>query len=88
MWFLILFILSISPRLILFILLVVSDYLHTAFDSVLWPLLGFFFMPWTTLWCAYVYNEGGFTTWRIMVTIITIIVDLPGWKSNHKAVSH
>ena len=78
MWFLIVFLLSISPRLIMFILFLVTDYLGNAFDSVLWPILGFLFMPWTTLWCAYVWNNGEFGTWRIIVLIICGLADLCG----------
>jgi hypothetical protein len=80
MWFLIVFLLSISPRLIMFILFCATDYLGRAFDSVFWPVVGFLFMPWTTLWCAYAYNNDGFTTWRIIVLVICIFADLGGGK--------
>ena len=42
----------ISPRLVLFLLWIFGDLLSRAFDSWIVPLLGFFFLPWTTL--AYV----------------------------------
>ena len=78
MWFALVFFLSISPRLILFLLFIITDYLGQAFDHVFWPLMGFLFMPWTTLWCAYVYNSGDFTVWRILVLIICIFSDIGG----------
>lgn len=78
MWFLIIFLLSISPRLILFILFCFTDYLRVAFDGWLWPLIGFLLMPWTTLWCAYVWNNGEFDTWRVIVLIICVLTDLEG----------
>src|SRR5437764_471347 len=39
----------ISPRLVLFLLWIFSSVLSRAFDSWIVPLLGFFFLPWTTL---------------------------------------
>lgn len=38
------------PRLIIFLLYLFTDWWSAAFDSLIWPLLGFFFMPLTTLW--------------------------------------
>jgi hypothetical protein len=82
MWFLIVFLLSLSPRLIIALMWIFSDYLGKAFDGIFWPILGFIFMPWTTLWSAYVYNNGGFTTWRRIVLIICIVADF-GTNSEH-----
>jgi hypothetical protein len=46
------------PRLALFGLWLFGDgYLGRAFESVLWPVLGFFFMPMTTLAFAYGTNS-------------------------------
>jgi len=42
----------ISPRLALFFILVFSDWIGRAIDGWVVPVLGFFFLPWTTL--AYV----------------------------------
>ena len=81
MWFLIVFLLSISPRLIMFILFVATDYLGSAFDSVFCPIVGFLFMPWITLWCAYVWNNGEFGTWRIIVLVLCVLADLGGGKT-------
>ncbi len=76
MWFAIVALLSISPRLVYFILWLVTDYTDRAFDGWFWPFMGFLLMPWTTLWCAYVYNNGDFGTWRYVVLIFCILVDL------------
>jgi hypothetical protein len=49
-----------SPRLALFLVwLLGGDYLSRAFEYWLWPLLGFFFMPLTTLAFAYGMNSLG-----------------------------
>ena len=39
----------ISPRLALFLLWIFGDVLSRAYSSWIIPLLGFFFLPWTTL---------------------------------------
>jgi hypothetical protein len=38
------------PRLIIFLLYIFTGWWSAAFHSIIWPLLGFFFMPVTTLW--------------------------------------
>ena len=48
----------ISPRLVLVILWIFSDLLSRAFSSWIIPLLGFFFLPWTTLAYAAFWHWG------------------------------
>lgn len=60
-----------SPRLALFGLWIFGNLLDRAFDSWLVPLLGFFFLPWTTLayavmWAAGTNDVNGFE-WFIVV---------------------
>ncbi|MDZ4858816.1 MAG: hypothetical protein SGI88_07510 [Candidatus Hydrogenedentes bacterium] len=64
------------PRLTLVVMWLLS-YTATAFDTRLWPLLGFIFMPYTT--CAYAIGmnaNGGFTGWSLILLIIAILFDL------------
>ena len=66
----------VAPRLTLFIMWLLA-YTATAFETRRWPLLGFFFMPYTT--CAYAIgmNEnGGFQGWSLILLIIGIFFDL------------
>ena len=37
------------PRLTILLVVLLSDYIGRAYESLLWPILGFFFMPLTTL---------------------------------------
>ncbi len=46
-----------SPRIIIVILVLVNDYIGTAFSHWVWPLLGFLVMPITTLAAAVAYHE-------------------------------
>ncbi|MCX6780832.1 MAG: hypothetical protein NT003_01810 [Candidatus Magasanikbacteria bacterium] len=80
MWFLIVFLLGISPRIVLALLWILTNYTR-ALPSALWGFVGFLFMPWTTLWCAYVYNNGAdFGPLRTIVLIICVCADLFGGR--------
>ena len=70
------------PRLAL-IYMWLTGYGGRAVETVLWPLLGFFFMPFTT--CAYIIgmNEtGGFQGWSLLLLIVGVVFDLGGHGSS------
>jgi hypothetical protein len=66
------------PRLIMVILwLSPSHYLSHAYGTWVWPLLGFFLLPTTTLAYAVAQNEfGGFRGWGAVITILGALFDL------------
>jgi hypothetical protein len=37
------------PRLVMMFIAVLADWFFTSYQTVLWPVLGFFFAPYTTL---------------------------------------
>jgi hypothetical protein len=37
------------PRVVMFFIVLLTNWFALAYQTVLWPLLGFFFMPYTTL---------------------------------------
>jgi len=52
------FVALVAPRIMLALLwLFGGTYLGRAYQTVLWPLLGFFFMPFTTLAYAFAMNS-------------------------------
>jgi hypothetical protein len=69
------------PRVILVLMFLLSNYLQRAYHhEVLVPLLGFFFLPLTTLAYAWEVNsglpmEGGY----LLVLIVAVIIDVSGW---------
>jgi hypothetical protein len=66
----------VTPRLIMFLLWALSDYLSSAFGSFFWPLLGFFFLPTTTMAYAIAQNEfDGAKGWGLVVLILGVLVD-------------
>jgi hypothetical protein len=65
------------PRTIMVLLWIFSDYLSTAFGSWVWPLLGFLFLPTTTLAYAVAENRyGGVTGWGLLLVIVGVLLDL------------
>lgn len=66
----------VTPRFIMFLLWVFTDYLSNAFGSYFWPLLGFFFLPTTTMAYAVAENEfHGIKGWGLVVLILGVMVD-------------
>ena len=64
------------PRLAL-ILMWLSDYTETAFKTALWPLLGFFFLPYTTCAYAVAINQfGAVEGWGLALIILGVFLDL------------
>ncbi len=65
------------PRLALALVVVFSDYIGRAFDSNLWPLLGFFFLPTTTLAYAWAINSrGSVEGLGLVVVVLAVLTDL------------
>ncbi|HJW50318.1 MAG TPA: hypothetical protein VJ726_12965 [Candidatus Limnocylindria bacterium] len=66
-----------TPRIVLFLLWLFSDYLSRAFETALWPILGFFFLPATTIGYAIAQNEfGGLNGLGIVAVLIGLAVDV------------
>ncbi len=66
-----------TPRFVLLILWIFTDYLSTAYGSWFWPTLGFFFLPTTTLAYAIAQNAfDGVKGWGLVVLIIGVAIDL------------
>lgn len=71
----------ITPRFILFVMWLFTDYLNTAFSSGWWGLLGFLFLPTTTIAYAIAQNEfttltGGVEAAGIIVIVLGLVIDL------------
>ncbi len=68
-----------APRLAIVLLVIFSDYIGEACKNNLWPFLGFFFMPFTTLAYAWAWHSApGHTIdgiW-IVVIVIAVLIDL------------
>ena len=66
-----------TPRIVLFVLLLFTNYLSRAYDGFVLPFLGFLFLPATTLAYAIAQNElGGLNGLGIVVILIGLAVDI------------
>ena len=66
------------PRLVMAFLLVFTRWFSTSFNTFIWPLLGFLFMPYTTLayMISMVFNGGQLAGGYIVLVIIAVMLDL------------
>lgn len=79
----------ITPRVVIIVLWLFTDWLGRAYETTLWPVLGFLFMPYTTLAyaAAMVYNQGLSGPWMALF-IIGIIVDVGNWGGGKHSWNH
>lgn len=64
-----------APRLALILIWLFTDWIGRAFDSFIIPLLGFIFLPLTTV--LYVlFVPGGLSTFEIILLVVGVIIDL------------
>ncbi len=79
-----------APRFVFLLVFLFSDYLGRAYESNVWPFLGFFFLPLTTLAYAAAMNEnnGQLTGVWIVLLIVALAIDLGiirfGSKRRHR----
>jgi predicted MFS family arabinose efflux permease len=67
------------PRVALVLLFFFSNYLERAYHGLLLPLLGFLFLPLTTLAYAWMANSGQPTTGlNLLILLIAVVIDLGG----------
>ena len=66
-----------TPRIVLFILWIFTNYLSRAYEGFLLPFLGFLFLPATTLAYAIAQNElGGLSGFGLIVVLVGLAVDI------------
>jgi hypothetical protein len=65
------------PRIALILVVIFSDYIGNAYQTTIWPLLGFLFMPLTTLAYAFAINSNGSVSGLyLVVVVIAVLMDL------------
>lgn len=69
-----------TPRFVMIVLWLVTDYLSRAYDGWVLPLVGFFVLPTTTLAFAVAENEvGGLRSWGVVLVVFAALIDLGIW---------
>jgi len=66
-----------TPRFVVILLWLFSNWFRGVFSTSLWPVLGFFFLPTTLLWYTAVQHwfGGQWTFWPIVGLIVALSID-------------
>jgi hypothetical protein len=65
------------PRIVLILVFLFSNYLDRAYQSIIWPVLGFVFLPLTTLAYAWAINtRGSVDGLQLAVVVLAVLIDL------------
>ncbi len=66
------------PRVFLAVAFLFTDWLSRAYETVLWPLLGFLLLPYTTVayLAAMLHNNGSVSGWWLVLVVLAVCVDL------------
>ncbi len=68
----------IAPRVVVAILWFFTRWFDALFASILWPILGFIFLPTTLIWYSIVRNwfGGVWSTWPVVGLVIALLIDV------------
>ena len=74
------------PRIVVILLWIFSHWFEGVFDTVLWPILGFIFLPTTLLWYVTVQHwyGGEWSFIPIAGIVIALIIDVSPAKARRK----
>ena len=78
-----------APRILMVFIWLLTGWFGQAYGTVVWPLLGFIFMPYATLayMAAMLNNNHTLTGWWLALFIVAIVVDVGHWGGGAKAAS-
>ena len=66
-----------APRVAIVLVVIFSDYIGAAYRTTMWPVLGFLFMPATTLAYAWsIHRYGEVHDWGLFLVILAVLIDL------------
>lgn len=78
---------ALAPRLAMFFIWLLTDWFSRAYETWLIPLLGFFFMPYTTLvylWAMLA--TGALTAGWVLLLILAVLIDISNWGGGRTVV--
>jgi hypothetical protein len=66
-----------APRFAIVLVVFFSDYIGRAYETTLWPFIGFLFLPLTTLAYAWAINSrGSVAGMHLFVVLVAVLFDL------------
>jgi hypothetical protein len=77
----------IFPRVLIAILWFFTTWFNGVFQSLLWPVLGFIFLPITTLWYSVVVNNygGQWNSTNLVIMVIAVVIDMGSWGGGYSS---
>ncbi len=77
------------PRILIAVLWFFTNWFHGVFDSILWPVLGFLFLPVTTLWYSVVVHQygGQWSSTNIVIMVIAVVIDMGSCGGGYRSRS-
>jgi len=75
------------PRILIAVLWFFTTWFSGVFNSLLWPVLGFVFLPVTMLWYSVVINNfgGQWTNVNIIVMVLAVVIDMGSWGGGYRS---
>jgi hypothetical protein len=74
-----------APRVVMVFIFLLTDWFSRAYETVLWPVLGFIFMPYLTMaYMAMKLHHGAMTGWWLALVIVAAIVDAAHWGGGER----
>jgi len=75
------------PRILIAVLWIFTNWFNGVFSSLLWPVLGFVFLPVTMLWYSVVINQfgGAWNITNIIVMVLAVAIDMGSWGGGYKS---
>jgi len=76
-----------APRLVVAALWFFTTWFSGVFDAVLWPILGFIFLPTTLLWYTAVQHwfGGVWSFWPIVGLVVAMLIDVSPARGRRRA---
>jgi hypothetical protein len=70
-----------APRVVIVVLALFTTFLERAYDGLLLPVLGFIFLPLTTLAFAWAVNASGGVRglFWLVVIVVAVLIDIGSW---------
>jgi len=77
-----------TPRLLIALLWFFTTWFRGMFPTLLWPILGFLFLPTTLLWYSAVQHwfGGQWTLWPVVGLVIALLIDVSPASGRRRAV--
>ena len=69
------------PRIVIVLLMLFTTYFRDPYQTIIWPILGLIFLPFTTLVYAFAYHGSGghISGIYLVIVVLAVLMDLGAW---------